>query len=222
MRAGRRIRSAGRPLCGGDPKQLTRTRPSFRERAFSTASRKHQPLCGRAARTLFLALLAWGALFFAGPSPGEAQLAQILEALSKGETWVNLPVKEGRGLWTTPSVPAFGLRFEGCARIWEKHSGTWKITATDLVGGEEVRLEGGPGAERRFSYEGGAVAKLQVQVEWSEPRDTTLFLWIGLKTAVKQESDADPCAKQQAPAQRSQLPGPRPGNPPMLGRVLSR
>ena len=54
-------------------------------------------------------------------------------------------------------------------------------------------MDGGGGETLEFEYTTGLTAQLDVDVEWSEPRDTTLLLWIGLDTSTSEgEGACDP------------------------------
>ena len=51
-----------------------------------------------------------------------------------------------------------------------------------MTGGERVP----------FRYRTGRRAQLSVDVRWSEPRDTTLVVWVGLETPGQQRDVCDP------------------------------
>ncbi|MGI9629145.1 MAG: hypothetical protein ACR2QM_20145, partial [Longimicrobiales bacterium] len=78
-------------------------------------------------------------------------------------------------------LPVGGLQVDGCFQVWEGHTGSWQLRAEDTVGDGELEVTAEPGAPVEFSYKAGFQAQLDLTVEWSEPRDTTVFIWVGLK-----------------------------------------
>ena len=133
-----------------------------------------------------------GLLFFAlAPSPGAAQsVGLLLEAIRQGGSWVNIPIEDGKGSVETTEVPTFGLELAGCARVWSGHSGTWTVEAADLVADRTLTATLDPDEAVRFRHRSGPRARLTVDVEWSEARDTTLFLWVGLGGEERRSGDA--------------------------------
>lgn len=125
------------------------------------------------------------------PVPAEGQILQLLKAVGNGGSWINLPVKKGRASLRSPVLPLAGLSINGCLHVWRRHSGSWTIRATDSVGGQELEAELEPGTPSKFDYKAGFQAKLEVEVEWSEPRDTTLFMWVGVERARKKRKKDD-------------------------------
>lgn len=125
------------------------------------------------------------------PSSVRAQtIGPLLEAVRQGGTWVNIPIDDGRGSVESPVVPTLGLELAGCARIWSGHSGSWRLTAADLVSDTSLTAVLEPDDAIRFRHRAGARARLSVDVRWSEPRDTTLFLWVGLGGEDREGGDA--------------------------------
>jgi len=47
-----------------------------------------------------------------------------------------------------------------------------------------------PGEPVEFSYTTGTLSRLTVEARWSEARDTTLLVWIGLETRTPRRPDA--------------------------------
>lgn len=131
------------------------------------------------------------------PSQVEGQgMSEILEVVRQGGAWVNIPIEGGRGTVETVTVPAAGAVLQGCARVWRGHTGTWVLRAEDLVGGEVVMETLRPDQPVRFNQELGARVKLALDVRWSEPRDTTLFLWVGLGSEERDRNACDPVADE--------------------------
>lgn len=125
------------------------------------------------------------------PSPGAGQgVGPLLEAIRQGGSWVNIPIEDGRGSVETAEVPTFGLELAGCARVWSGHSGTWTVEAADLVADRTLTAVLDPDEAVRFRHRSGPRSRLSVDVRWSEPRDTTLFLWVGLGGEERRRGDA--------------------------------
>lgn len=127
------------------------------------------------------------------PASAEGQIAQVLKAVNSGGSWIQLPVEGGRASYRSPAFPLAGMAFDGCVKIWERHSGSWTISARDAMGDARLDVTAAPGEPVRFDYKAGFQAQLEVDIEWSEPRDTTLFVWVGVSTAINQETDRDIC-----------------------------
>ena len=117
-------------------------------------------------------------------------ILDVLEAIRIGGGWVRIPIEEGRGELTTLTVPSGGRTLDGCMEIWPGHSGTWRLRVSDAFGNGELEAEARPAQDIPFTYEPGPMARLAVDVEWSEPRDTTLLVWVGLAMA---DRPRDPC-----------------------------
>ena len=103
---------------------------------------------------------------------------------------MRIPVERGEGDLRTVSLPIGGLGLRGCLQVWGGHSGSWDIRARDLVGEGELDVSLRPGESAHFAYEAGAQSQLEVSVKWSEPRDTTFLLWVGLEAP---RLERDPC-----------------------------
>lgn len=125
------------------------------------------------------------------PSRAAAQaVGPLLEAIRQGGSWVNIPIENGKGSVETAEVPTFGLELAGCARIWSGHSGLWTIQAADLIADSTLTAVMEPDEPVRFRHRSGARAQLSLDIRWSEPRDTTLFLWVGLGGRERRNGDA--------------------------------
>ena len=141
-------------------------------------------------RTLVLAFLALVPL--AHPGDLQAQgLLELLQSIRQGGGWVSIPVAGGEGSLRTVAVPVGGLSLSGCVQVWVGNSGRWSLRAQDVLSDERLDVSVVPGESTPFSYAPGPRSQLQVDVRWSEPRDTTLFLWIGLETP--NQGERDPC-----------------------------
>jgi len=126
-----------------------------------------------------------------GPdAAGGQDLLQRLWGIDQGGGWVRIPVERGEGSLQTAVLPVGRVSLRGCAQVWGGHSGSWDIQARDLLGTAALDVSLRPGEPRTFAYEAGPRSRLQVNVRWSEPRDTTLLLWVGLETPRLQR---DPC-----------------------------
>lgn len=137
------------------------------------------------AATVLAVLLA------ALPRGASAQgIADLLEAIQVGGGWIRIPIEAGKGALTTLPVPSGGRTLDGCMEIWNGHSGRWRLRVTDTFGNGELDAEAAPAQDIPFSYAPGPMARLAVDVEWSEPRDTTLLVWIGLD---RPNRPRDPC-----------------------------
>lgn len=131
----------------------------------------------------------------AAPSQARAQsLFDLLAALRQGGGWISLPVERGRAQVKTRALPTSGLELNGCLRVWHGHSGRWHIRAEDTYTGQTLERRAASNEPVSFSVDTGPWAQLDVEVEWSEPRDTTLIMWVGLRRPGRAaENGRDPC-----------------------------
>lgn len=137
---------------------------------------------------LFLLLVAAACLC---PRPAAAQsFSELLNVIRRGGGWIAVPVDDGRGTLQSASVPTGGLRMEGCARVWSGHSGSWRVRAEDVVSERVLEATMDPGEAVTFEHEAGSRARIRLDVSWSEPRDTTFLLWVGLGA---RSDERDPC-----------------------------
>ena len=144
-----------------------------------------------ARRRISTALAAGALLLAAAPAILPAQsIADVLGAMRRGGGWIQIPVVAGRGELTTAAIPAVGLRLRGCMEIYFLHSGRWEIDIRDTYGNGGLQADVRPGEDIPFTYEPGAMAQLDISVRWSEPRDTSLTVWVGLGSA---DGERDPC-----------------------------
>ncbi len=123
------------------------------------------------------------------PGTVSAQMGEFLQAISGGGSWINLDIVDGRASYLSPVLPLPGLTVSGCFQVWDGHSGTWTVAARDVYGDQAINAAIEPGEPVKFDYTGGMQAQLEVTVEWSEPRDTTLFMWIGLQALASKDAD---------------------------------
>jgi hypothetical protein len=135
-----------------------------------------------------------------GAPPLEAQaLDGVMAAIRNGGGWVSVDIRGGRGTASTLPLPTMGMSLTGCVNVWEGNSGRWRIRATDTVAETTLETNSVPGQGVSFAHDFGLRTQLEVEFLWSEPRDTTLFLWVGLGDA---ESDPDVCVPKGASAAR--------------------
>jgi hypothetical protein len=129
------------------------------------------------------------------PARADAQtLVDLLGAIRQGGSWVDIPVVNGRGSLLTPRIPTAGMPLRGCMRIWPGHSGSWEIQVRDTQGTATLDRSALPDQPIPFGYETGPVAQLEARVQWSEPRDTTLVVWVGLRPpGMGPTGGRDPC-----------------------------
>jgi hypothetical protein len=140
------------------------------------------------------------------PGGARAQtLAELLAAIRQGGSWVDIAIENGRGSILTPRLPTAGMPLRGCLRVWPGHSGTWDIRVRDTQGTARMETVARPDQPVPFVYRTGPVAQLEGQVRWSEPRDTTLVVWVGLGPPNGDGSEGrDPCRPVYArPASRA-------------------
>lgn len=118
--------------------------------------------------------LAWA------PSASAQGIASIMSGLREGGGWVGIPIEGGQGSYTTVRLPTAGMTLRGCVNVWYGHSGSWTIEAREQVADSTVVLAAEPGVPVPFEHTFGMQAKLDFDFRWSEPRDTTLMVWIGV------------------------------------------
>lgn len=134
-------------------------------------------------RALALSVLAAVAPLTPGTPSLQAQVSpEILQVLQQGGAWVTLPVEGGVGSFESAPVPTLGIQLRGHLRIWEEHTGSWHVVMRDLARDQgPVILERlmVPGERVDFDYQTGMLGQIQIDVRWSEARDTTLRVWVG-------------------------------------------
>lgn len=143
----------------------------------------------RAARTATLVAVA----FLASTVPAQGQILELMRIVGDGGSWLGLPVTAGRASLEGPVVPVAGLSLDGCLQVWDGHSGEWTIRAEDKLGASSLDVTASPGQPVRFEFRGGIQAQLDVAVEWSEARDTTLHVWVGVALPSPQGGGRDIC-----------------------------
>jgi hypothetical protein len=137
------------------------------------------------------ALLLAAAVLGIAADPAHAQgIEAVMAAIRNGGGWVSIDIQDGRGAARTLPMPTMGMRLSGCLQVWEGNTGRWRIRAHDTVTDSIIEANSVPGQEVKFSHEFGLRTQLEVEFVWSEPRDTTLFLWVGLGDA---EVNPDVC-----------------------------
>ena len=140
--------------------------------------------------TLVASIIALAAL---GSQPAAAEgqtLSDLLMSLRNGGGWVSIPIEAGHGALSTATLPTAGMSVSGCVQVWWGHSGAWDILARDALGEGLLEVHAQPGQPVVFSYAAGLRSQLEVDVRWSEPRDTTLLLWVGLDRPGRTKKDS--------------------------------
>ena len=89
--------------------------------------------------------------------------------------------------------------------IWPGHSGSWTLEVTDTYGNGRLEARARPADDIPFTYDTGLLAQLEVDVRWSEPRDTTLLVWVGLRSARNARNPCEP-VYQSTNGQRGRAP----------------
>jgi hypothetical protein len=142
-------------------------------------------------RDLLRVLLVAAGLAAGRPAALDAQaLDGVMAAIRNGGGWVSVDIKGGRGSETTLPLPTMGMTLAGCVRVFDGHSGRWRITAHETIADTTIVVNAVPGRGVTFAHQFGLRSQIDVEIFWSEARDTTLFLWVGLGDA---ESDPDVC-----------------------------
>jgi hypothetical protein len=115
------------------------------------------------------------------PARTDAQVvSDVMAGIREGGSWVAIPIEDGRGTFSTVTLPTAGMTLQGCVNVWYGHSGTWSIEARERLRGSELTLDAEPGIGVPFSHEFGMRAQIDFDFRWSEARDTTLMLWVGV------------------------------------------
>ena len=134
-------------------------------------------------RALAVSVLAAVSPLAPGAHSLQAQVSpEILQVLQQGGAWVALPIEDGVGSFQSQPVPTLGIQLKGHLLIWEEHTGSWHVVMRDLARAEDpVILERlmVPGERVEFDYQTGMLGQIQIDVRWSEARDTTLRVWVG-------------------------------------------
>lgn len=111
---------------------------------------------------------------------GAQSVSRILSGLRDGGGWVGIPIENGKGTYSTVRLPTARMTLEGCVNVWYGHSGKWTIEARDAVTDSLLVIDAEPGIGVPFSHTFGMQAQIDFDFRWSEPRDTTLMLWVGV------------------------------------------
>jgi hypothetical protein len=118
-------------------------------------------------------------------------LLDLLRSIERGGGWVTIPIEKGKGTLVSDPLPTGGLTLSGCLQVYAGTSGRWELRAKDTLGEGHLEATVGGGETVPFRYRTGSRAQIRVEARWSEPRDTTLFVWVGLETA--RRDGRDPC-----------------------------
>ena len=129
-------------------------------------------------RHLFISLTV---ILLTATDSAEAQsLTDVTTSIRDGGGWVAMAIEGGEGAYSSVRLPTLNLKLNGCGTVWDELSGSWEIEATETVTGTKLLLSAEPGVGVPFSHQFGVQAQVDVSFRWSEPRDTTLLLWVGL------------------------------------------
>jgi hypothetical protein len=123
------------------------------------------------------------------PGPVLAQ-GDLLQSMRQGGSWVEIPIEAGWGRLQSEIVPTLGLTVTGCFNVWWGHSGEWRVEIREPLNGGRLEAMVAPGEGVPFSYRTGPRSRLDVRVRWSEPRDTTLIVWVGFERVASTEMDS--------------------------------
>ena len=134
----------------------------------------------RITATLALLLASFAGHAMAPSGAAAQSVADLMASVQRGGGWVSVPIENGTGHVSTATIPTMGLTVAGCVLVWGGHTGRWDIQARDALGSGTLRMEAGAGESVPFTYTAGMRSQLEVVLSWSEARDTTLFLWIGV------------------------------------------
>jgi len=127
------------------------------------------------------------------PSTGRGQsILDLLQSIKDGGGWVYIPIEAGRGTWVSQPLPTMELTLTGCMQVYAGHSGRWSIHARDPLGDGNLEASVTGGERVPFRYRTGRRAQLSVDARWSEARDTTLVVWVGLETPGQQRDVCEP------------------------------
>jgi hypothetical protein len=107
-------------------------------------------------------------------------VSEVMAGLREGGGWVSIPIEDGYGTFSTVTLPTAGMTLKGCLNVWHGHSGSWTVEAHERLRDVIVTLDAEPGIGVPFEHEFGMRAQIDFDFRWSEPRDTTLMLWVGV------------------------------------------
>jgi hypothetical protein len=130
---------------------------------------------------------AWFVMLL-GMSPSPVQGQSALELLQS----ISIPVERGEGTLLTPLIPTLGVTLAGCAQVYPGLSGRWDIEVRDPLGDGLIEESVQGGEPVTFNYTTGAQAQLSLKAQWSEARDTTLLLWVGLALPGREQEACEP------------------------------
>lgn len=139
--------------------------------------------------TLLVLVLAVLAL----PARADAQgVASVMSGMRNGGGWMTIPIVNGSGSFSTTRLPTAGLTLSGCVNVWHGHSGTWEIVARENLNQGRLQVRAEPGIGKRFSHDFGMQAQIDFDFRWSEPRDTTLMMWVGIDMGIDSIDACEP------------------------------
>jgi hypothetical protein len=131
------------------------------------------------------------ALLLSAPAATAAQdMGTVMMGMRNGGGWVGIPIAQGKGSFSTITLPTAAMSIAGCLNVWWGHSGSFEIRAHESVLGSNLRIQAEPGVGVPFEHDFGMTAQVDFEFEWSEPRDTTLMLWVGLDPTLEAPEEA--------------------------------
>lgn len=130
-------------------------------------------------RTVAAILLA--AALLSAPAAVRGQVVgDVMGIVRDGGGWVGVPITAGAGSYSSKVIPSMGMSINGCVQVAPEHTGAWVIQARDRFSSEDLLIEAAPGVGVPFAHTFGFQTQIDFQIRWSERRDTTLVLWVGL------------------------------------------
>jgi hypothetical protein len=132
------------------------------------------------------------ALVITAPALSAQESGDMLAGLRNGGGWVSIPIVGGQGSMSTAQLPTMGMTLAGCMTVWPGHSGDFEILARETMVDTTLVVHARPGVGVPFRHTFGVKAQLDFSFRWSEARDTTLMLWLGLAVGRTQHEACEP------------------------------
>jgi hypothetical protein len=139
-----------------------------------------------------LSLLVTSLLLSSSSALSAQEASDVLAGLRNGGGWVSVPIANGVGTVSTARMPTVGMTLTGCLNVWPGHSGAFEIRAHDQIADSSLVVQALPGVGVPFSHTFGRQAQIDFDFRWSEPRDTTLLLWVGLAIGKSPQDACEP------------------------------
>ena len=132
------------------------------------------------------------AFALAAPALSAQESSDVLAGLRNGGGWVSIPIVAGRGTMSTAQLPTMGMTLAGCMTVWPGHSGDFEVRAHETFADTTLVVRARPGEGVPFRHTFGLKAQLDFAFRWSEARDTTLMMWVGLAVGRTQQEACEP------------------------------